>query len=194
MDNQALQKLTELYSEMQEAYDKVALLLDFSCDGCPDNCCDSYFQHYTYIEWAYLMEGFDALPEDERHRYRKRAQEYIVASEKALAAGERPEVMCPLNDDGRCGLYGHRLLICRLHGVPGGFTLPSGDKRAFPGCDRCQELNRDKPNTTALDRTLFFRKMAALEDEFIGRSRMSVPKVKMTIAEMLLRGAPKLEP
>jgi len=192
MDNHALEKLTALYAEMQDAYDKVAALLEFSCDGCPDNCCDSYFLHYTYIEWACLMEGFKALPEERRRRYKKRAQEYIVAAERAIEAGERPQVMCPLNDEGRCGLYSHRLLICRLHGVPGGFTMPSGGERRFPGCERCQEIVRGRALTTALDRTRFFRQMAALENEFIGRSRMSVPKVKMTIAEMLLRGAPEI--
>ena len=193
MNQDALEQLADLYNDMEAAYDKVANLLEFSCDGCPDNCCDSYFLHFTYIEWAYLMEGFAALPEARRKEYRRRAQDHIVAVERALTAGEEPQAMCPLNDDGRCGLYSHRLMLCRLHGVPGGFTMPSGGERRFPGCDRCQELTAELPHKTALDRTRFFRRMAALENEFIGRSRMSVPKVRMTIAEMLVRGKPRIE-
>ena len=38
--------LAKLYAEMEVAYDKIATLLEFSCRQCPDNCCDSYFQHH----------------------------------------------------------------------------------------------------------------------------------------------------
>ena len=53
-------KIADLYRRMEEAYDKVAVSLNFSCAGCPDNCCDSFFQHHTYIEWAFLWEGLAA--------------------------------------------------------------------------------------------------------------------------------------
>ncbi|PKN45763.1 MAG: hypothetical protein CVU58_08235, partial [Deltaproteobacteria bacterium HGW-Deltaproteobacteria-16] len=45
-------KIANLYSRMEQAYDLVARQLDFTCDGCPDNCCDSYFLHHTHVEWA----------------------------------------------------------------------------------------------------------------------------------------------
>ena len=176
--------LTTLYAEMEAAYDKVATLLEFSCRDCPDNCCDSYFQHHTYIEWAYLRQGFAALPAERQEEYRRRAHEALRLYQEALAKGERPQVMCPVNDNGRCGLYQHRLLICRLHGVPASLTSPNGQQHQFPGCFRCQELTAGKSNVTTMDRTRFFKTMVSLEQAFLhGRA---LPKVRMTLAAMLV--------
>ena len=57
-------KIYNLYRRMEEAYDKVAGELNFSCAGCPDNCCDSFFLHHTYIEWGYRWEGLLKVPEE----------------------------------------------------------------------------------------------------------------------------------
>jgi len=185
-----LERLSGLYKEMEEAYDKVATLLDFSCEGCPDNCCDSYFQHHTHVEWAYLWEGFSQLPQERQQTYLRRSREYVAAAQAALVKGERPVVLCPLNDDGLCGLYSHRLMICRLHGVPTSMTLPDGQKKSFPGCAVCQKLTEGQSNTPAMDRTKFFREMVALERQYLSTARRPLSKVKMTIAEMLLKGDP----
>ena len=32
-------KVANLYRDMEAAYDRTADELDFSCAGCPDNCC-----------------------------------------------------------------------------------------------------------------------------------------------------------
>ncbi|MDH4322239.1 MAG: hypothetical protein OEV73_12180, partial [Desulfobulbaceae bacterium] len=119
-------KIADLYRRMEAAYDRVAAELAFSCQGCPDNCCDSYFQHHTYIEWAYLWDGVTALPEGRRTELLNRAKTYVEGCEKALAKGERPQVICPLIDDNLCTLYRHRLMICRMHGVPSAMTRPDG--------------------------------------------------------------------
>lgn len=185
-------QLAQLYSQMEEAYGKVAQLLDFTCEACPDNCCDSYFTHHTYLEWAYLWEGFSQMPEEKRILCRQRAGEYVKQSEADLAMEKRPDIMCPLNEDGSCSLYTHRLLICRLHGVPASLTLPNGEKKSFPGCFRCQELTNGKGELPTMDRTKFFREMVGLEHEFLGHKRHILPKVKMTIAEMLVKGVPPL--
>ncbi len=188
--NTPITKLAELYDEIQIAYDKTAELLDFSCQGCPDNCCNSYFLHHTYIEWVYLRMGLAGLSQEKQYEYMSRAEEY----EKSTAikdAEHRPLIMCPLNDDGRCGLYHHRLLICRLHGVPSSMTFPNGQRRSFPGCFRCQEITAKLPNVTAMDRTLFFNKMLNLEREFIGDDLAAMPKVKMTLAQMIITPLPK---
>jgi hypothetical protein len=182
--------LADLYEEIQKAYDQTADLLNFTCSGCPDNCCNSYFLHHTYIEWAYLREGFAALPQEEQGKYLARAKDYDKRAESELAEGRRPEIMCPVNDEGRCGLYVHRLLICRLHGVPAGMTFPNGQRRSFPGCFRCQEVTADLQNVTSMDRTLFFNKMLALEREFVGPRLKDLPRVKMTLAQMLLKPLP----
>jgi len=183
-----LNALADLYNEMETAYDKVATLLDFSCRTCLDNCCDSYFQHHTYIEWAYLWQGLRLLPADRQAEYQARARAALDSYREALAKDERPQVMCPVNDNGLCGIYQHRLLICRLHGVPASITAPDGRSRQFPGCFLCQELTAGLANVTTMDRTRFFTTMVSLEQAFIqGRS---LPKIRMTLAEMLVQEPP----
>lgn len=186
---QPMEKLADLFEDIEMAYGTTARLLDFSCQGCPDNCCNSYFRHHTYIEWAYLRQGLSALPAERRDACLSRAGEYILQAEQALAQGERPEIMCPLNDEGRCGLYMHRMLICRLHGVPATMRFPNGQRRAFPGCFRCQEITEGRDNAPAMDRTLFFQRMLLLEKEFT-KAAGSLPRLKMSLAEMLLKPLP----
>jgi len=185
-----LQQLASVYEEMEQAYSQVATLLDFSCQGCPDNCCDSFFLHYTYIEWCYLREGFSALPQDKQAEYRERARAYIRNSEQAFARGEKPTEMCPINDNGRCSLYKHRLMICRLHGVPASMTSPGGQNKNFPGCFRCQELTNGQTNLPTMDRTKFFRTMVQLEQSLLAGRPQKLPRVKMTLAEMLVTEPP----
>jgi len=189
--NDQLQQLAALYEEMEKAYHQVATLLDFSCDGCPDNCCDSFFLHYTYIEWCYLWKGFSALPQEKQAEYRSRARAYINKSQQALAIGQKPAEMCPINDNGSCSLYQHRLMICRLHGVPASMTSPDGrQSKNFPGCFRCQELTEGKTNLPTMDRTKFFRTMVQLEQSLLAGQAQKLPKVKMTLAEMLVTEPP----
>lgn len=183
-------KIADLYQRMEEAYDKVAEELGFSCEGCPDNCCDSFFLHHTYIEWAYLREGLEQLPAGKIEEIRQRASRYILESERALAKGERPQIMCPLNDEGLCSLYKHRLMICRMHGVPAAMTLPDGRKMEFPGCFRCQEQVGENEEVPRVERTGLYRELVMLESDFIGNKRHMMPKVKMTIAEMIVKGSP----
>jgi len=185
-------KMADLYDRMEKAYDIVARQLDFTCDGCPDNCCDSYFQHHTYVEWAYLWVGLQELEPARRKAMETRAAKYAAACERALARGERPQVMCPLNEEGRCGLYRHRLMICRMHGVPSSLTYPNGQIKKFPGCFRCQEIVGDRPVVPMVERAPLFRELAALEQEFLGPRQRELPKVKKTIADMILLGPPRL--
>lgn len=186
-------RIADLYRRMEEAYDGVAQDLSFSCQGCPDNCCDSYFLHHTYLEWAYLWEGMAQLDEGKREELVRRAADYVVVSEKALAAGERPQVMCPLNEEGLCILYTHRLMICRMHGVPSAMVRPDGKRFTFPGCFRCQEVVADhQGEIPEVDRTDFYRQLVGLEHELLGPRRHYLPRVKMTIAQMIVKGPPEL--
>lgn len=185
-------KVAVLYREMEEAYDRTAAELDFSCSGCPDNCCDSFFLHHTYTEWAYLWYGLKTLADEKLKEIITRASDYLLASEASLAKEERPTIMCPLNDNGLCSLYSYRLMICRLHGVPATFTRPDGQQLNFPGCYRCQEHLAAHNSATPMDRTQFFRGMVELETELLGQRRMTAPKVKLTIAQMLVKGPPLL--
>jgi len=122
----------------------------------------------------------------------QKAEKYARECKEALAKGKRPIIMCPLNKDGLCALYSHRLMICRLHGVPSVFTRPDKQKISFPGCFRCQEHTEADTVVSPLDRTQFFRRMVDLEMGLLGQKRMSLPKVKLTIAQMIVKGPPSL--
>ncbi len=186
------EKLAALYQRMEEVYDRVARELHFTCTGCPDNCCDSYFLHHTVIEWAYLWQGLAALSENRLAVICERAADYIAQSRKALMKGERPQIMCPLNDGGLCVLYKHRLMICRMHGVPSCFSKPDGSKVHFPGCFRCQEQVEGREEIPEVDRTELYRELASLEKDVLLSVAFKGHRIKMTIAEMITAGPPQL--
>lgn len=188
-------ELEEIYRQLQLDYARVAGELNFSCTGCPDNCCDSYFLHYTYAEWAYLWLGVRQLEPGRQKELVRRAQAWLVQCGEALDRGDRPQVMCPLNEQGLCTLYAHRLLVCRTHGVPASLTRPDGHTTRFPGCFRCQELVGDRfpaGGHPQVERTALLRRFALLENRLLENRRHLVPKVKMTIAEMLVKGPPTI--
>ncbi|MBE1426005.1 hypothetical protein H4684_002664 [Desulfomicrobium macestii] len=190
---QAFRKLAALYADMQTSYSAHAQTLGLSCDGCPQNCCTSFFQHHTRIEWAYLLQGLQELPADRRAVYEERARAYVREATDALSRGERPSIMCPLNDDGRCGVYAHRLMICRLHGVPNRLRYPDGRAIDFPGCFRSQELCAGADSFPVLDRTALYTRLMELEVQFVGpRQIRALPRVDLTLAEMIVQGSPKL--
>lgn len=189
----AFRKLAALYKRMADEYAVTARAVGLSCEGCTDNCCRSYFQHHTYIEWLYLWEGLNRLPEAERDAIRKRAEDYMTEAQIALNKGERPAAMCPLiREDGLCGLYEFRLMTCRMHGVPNVLVRPDGRVASFPGCWKTQELAKDAPaELPALNRTSMLRDLAQLEMQFMGKKLQGMPKVDHTIAEMIVIGPPK---
>jgi hypothetical protein len=192
LDPPLAQQLAALYARMEEAYDRTAMVLDFSCAGCPDNCCDSYFTHHTYIEWAYLWQGLAAMPAAQLAACRQRAADHEEESQRLLAQGRRPQFMCPLNEQGLCALYANRLMICRLHGIPSSLTRPDGRRLQFPGCFRCQEVVNQRARAPVLDRTNLLQQLIKLEVAWLGPRRPLLPKVKMTIARMILEGPPQL--
>lgn len=189
-------RLERIYREMESGYGKVAREIGFSCEGCPDNCCDSYFQHHTYAEWGYLWLGFQGLPEGKRRDILIRAEANVRLCEKALGQGERPQVMCPLNEQGRCILYPYRLMVCRTHGVPASMTRPDGRRLEFPGCFRCQEVvegrYRTQTGVPRMERTPLLQQLALLENDVLEGRRHLYPKIKLTIAQMLLQGPPSV--
>lgn len=184
-------RLAALYQGMEEAYNQVAGELAFSCNGCEDNCCDSFFMHHTVAEWSYLWLGLAALHSDHQARIRRRAESYLAGAANAMAKNERPQIVCPLNEEGLCALYSHRMMICRMHGVPAAVTRPDGQKLSFPGCSRCQELTVGRENTPEVERTELYRELAELERELLTAVKWQGGRVKMTIAEMILAGPPK---
>ena len=184
-------RLKRLYADMEAQYDRVARQIGLDCRGCPDNCCVSYFQHHTYIEWAYLWQGLQRSEPSFRERVLAQAKEVLGHYDAALQRGQKPEIMCPLNEDGRCVLYPYRLMICRFHGVPNQVTLPDGSRRQFPGCIHCRRKTEGLLRVPVLDRTPAYIQLATLERTFT-KNLPQLPKVDLTLAEMLVQGPPPL--
>jgi hypothetical protein len=184
------EKLSQLYAQMEKAYNHVAGEIGLSCSMCTDNCCTSYFRHHTYIEWAYVWQGMRSRSDENQREYINRAEAYVRHSRVLLAQGLRPNMMCPLNDEGRCRLYEYRLMICRLHGVPNHFVRPDAKKMGFPGCFRCQELCSHLEEVPVLDRTELYQELASLEMAFVGPKIKTLPRLNLTLAEMLVQGPP----
>lgn len=197
-------RLSDLYTRMEAAYNECARQTGLSCVGCPTNCCTSYFRHHTYIEWSYLWRGLAELPEKQRALFTTQAEQYVRDARQSLAGGIPPTAMCPLNAEGLCALYPHRLMICRMHGTRNTFRLPDGGVRTFPGCARCSALWEEKqreredrpeaeaPSLPTLDRTPFYTELAALEREFTGQAPAPLPRVDLTLAEMIVMGPPRV--
>ncbi|MBU1228589.1 MAG: hypothetical protein KKA55_07680 [Proteobacteria bacterium] len=192
----ALRKLAELYRRMDAAYAKSAAILELSCSGCADSCCETVFRHHTYVEWAGLWAGLTALPGPQLDAVREAAGDWVRRHQNPVLPGVRPRVPCPLCEESpeglRCGLYHMRPMVCRLHGVPNVLLRPGRGTAAFPGCDRAQALGKTC-EPALLDRTPLLTELARLEMDLVGRERMGkLPRVDLTIAEMILLGPPKI--
>lgn len=189
------QEMEAIYTAMANGYETVATAIGLTCDNCPDNCCDSYFLHYTYCEWAYLWQGLQQLDSARLEEIRRRARSNVESSRLALAEDTRPQIMCPLNEGGRCQLYHHRLMICRSHGVPATLTSPNGRRQRFPGCFRCQEMVEERYSQAelapAMERTELFRRLVLVEQRLLGAGRPHYAKIRLTIAEMIVQGPPQ---
>ena len=177
-------RLERLFTGMDAAWNDVAAKTGFVCNGCGRNCCESLFFHHTLAEFFYLREGFLALPPGARERAVKAAAEAVRETEFQMASGLEARIMCPVNEGGRCLVYAHRPMICRMHGLPHELVRPDGGMLQGPGCHEFTECCGGKE--VRFDRTPFYREMAALERE-IRDTAGYTKRIKLTVAEMILR-------
>ena len=177
-------RLEHIFSVMDRQYAKAANHYGFHCNGCDDNCCRTRFYHHTHLEYLYIHAGLDKL---DLHTQRKlQARAVVVCRETALADenGMPVKLMCPLNSDGRCILYSHRPMICRLHGISHELRKPGQNVMHGPGC-RMFDLQCSDKRYRKFDRTPFYFEMAKLENELKQTAGLS-GRIKMSIAEMLI--------
>jgi hypothetical protein len=175
------EELAALYAKMDRAYNEAAGHYGFVCVGCIENCCLTRFYHHTHIEQLYLLNGFFALELDLQKRIRKRSQVVNRQVREAEAQGNTPRIMCALNEEGRCLLYAHRPMICRLHGVPHELRSPGKQPVFGPGCAEFDRLSSGK-EYKAFDRTIFYLSLAGLEQRFKEQFNFS-GKLKKTVSE-----------
>lgn len=104
--------------------------------GC-SGCCRAIFD-ITLLDAYYLRLGFDRLPAEVREKVLLKVEErlsvmrgqwpefdqpfllnYRPEEDWELLMPEEDETCCVLlGDDGRCLVYQHRPMTCRLHGIP----------------------------------------------------------------------------
>lgn len=150
--------------------------------GCSD-CCHQLFQ-ITEIEAAVISKAVRGLPGEEFERLRARSAAYLEARTELAASkgvteawGSLPppgsRLACPaLREDGGCGIYEARPLICRKFGIP----LWNPDR---PGRVHACELN--------------FRPGEAIEDPDLIQIQTGLhEEVKAMQAEWNRRGLPRV--
>lgn len=177
-----LERIAEIFRAIDSLYGAARRHYGFSCEGCADNCCTTKFHHHTLIEELYLAEGLKKLDAEKRQELLARARE---ATEAHDALPEDARVMCPLNEGGLCSAYGHRPMICRIHGVPYELHRQDMSFEYGVGCRRFMaERVREGVSYFPLNRTMFYVEMAKLEQET--RARLSFSgEYRKTTAEMV---------
>ena len=160
---------------MDGRYREVADHYGFHCRGCEDNCCRTTFYHHTVVEYLYLKVGFQTLAPQVRSEVRQLAQKVMAQPSGGL--------FCPLCRDGRCLLYDHRPMICRLHGIAHELHRPDRGVSYGPGCAEFEAAAKGKPEI-AFDRTEFYWDLSTLERDT--RAALGVTqKIKMTVSQMV---------
>lgn len=186
MPPQTQAALEQLLARMDQAYRQAAEVSGFVCRGCEQNCCYTLFYHHTLIEYLYLKIGMAELPAPVRKAAVRRAQATLAAEPAADEGAGSSAPMCPLNQQGRCILYAHRPMICRLHGIPHVLRRPDGKTHSGPGCDDFyRQCGAASP--ALLDRSPLYADMAGLE-RALRRQLGFQGRIKLTIARMMTNG------
>ena len=179
-----LAQLAGLFDEMADAYDERAGQYGFHCEGCVDNCCLTRFYHHTVLELLYLHQGLGALSATCREAVLARCRQVIRISREKQGSPDSLRVLCPINEGGRCILYHHRPMICRLHGIPHELHMPAGGVQHHPGCDTFIRRMQGSIKYHSFDRTPYYRRMAQLEQE-LRRTLGFRQRLKLTVAQIL---------
>ncbi len=169
---------------MDEAYSEASKQAGFSCEGCNGiKCCTVDLIVHTFAEMLHLRRGFRVLDEARRFEVKTRASKILKAKADDPLGYEYREAVCALNFDGRCILYEHRPMICRLAGIPHLISRPNASQTSSGGCFRFENDKKPVFPDVVIDRTSFYREMAELELSVI--RELGQRTRSLTIAEIL---------
>lgn len=183
-DDELVLLLKELYDKIDSAYSQAAEQVGFSCQGCDgEQCCTVDLTLHTFVEAAYVRQGFEQLEQERRREVLTRCGEVLAAKVDDPAGPAYRDAPCVLNKNGLCSTYEHRPMICRLAGIPHVFRRPDGTFRESGGCPRYEaEILPHYPHLR-IDRTQFYRDMAAIEIRAVRSAGHRA--VSRTIAEIV---------
>ena len=143
----------------------------------------THFYHHTHIEFFFIVKGFRTIRNELKNDILSQAIFVQEKNEKDNIKTEPSRLMCPLNINGKCVIYKHRPMICRMHGIPHELKKPGAPVHYGKGCNLFME-NHFNENYFPFDRTPFYFKMARLENEMKREIDLN-GKFKKTISEML---------
>lgn len=179
-----LSRLGVLFRDMDDAYSKISQAHGFQCQGCEENCCETWFFHHTLCEFLYIARGCRSLSAEQLEEARRRSADILATVRRGGGTLDDYKVMCPLNFNGKCALYEYRPMICRLHGVRHQLVLPNGVTNSGPGCKAFEKLAEAGGNDAVLDRSPFYRELSSIERDMRTATGFG-NKIKLTVAEML---------
>lgn len=122
-----MSRLEELWAKVDAFVARVDALHpgELACGPGCDDCCQQRLS-VTGVEAARIVSALAAMDALEREEIARRAS---IAPESACAA---------LDENGRCGIYAVRPLVCRSHGVPIRYVQDDApDRRHLPLVDAC---------------------------------------------------------
>jgi Fe-S-cluster containining protein len=180
--NDILEQYSSLLSEVDKWFDRCLSKYpsEIMCvKGCCE-CCRSLFD-ITLVDAVFLKSGFDMLPDGVRNLVAAKAEERLGGLRQLwpelsipYLLNHRPEdewkdlmpdddeTPCVLlGDDGRCLVYEHRPMTCRLHGLP--LVDPDGEILHDEWCSmNFPEIDPMQIEELREDFTRIFRKEVAI--------------------------------
>jgi Fe-S-cluster containining protein len=176
-------RIEALYRAMEDAYNRTAADVGFSCRGCDGTaCCTVDLPLRTHAEKLVLKQGFAALDQARQKAVVQRSLSVVGLKAESPRGEAYRSAVCVLNEGGVCSLYAHRPMICRLAGVPHVIARPDGKNVYGDGCTRFMMDFAPRYPNVRLDRTGFYQELATIELEMVRRHH-SRSKLE-TIAEV----------